>query len=229
MKIDSRILAEIKNYNRINKYLQEQEAEAVPEPEGGDLGDVELGGGDAQASDLGGDLGGGDLGGTENQPDEIPEPVDIDNDPDVEEVGAEGTPQDDGGTEELDITDLVNKQKEIGEKQDEYMDTMFNKLEELTQKLSYMDQILSKINSLEDKVEKYRQKTPEEKLQLRSLDSYPYNQKLSDFFVDKTEEMEKSGKNEYVLTDDEVQNFTPSDIKKTFDAPISDEKKFPKF
>ena len=29
--------------------------------------------------------------------------------------------------------------------------------------------------------------------------------------------MEKSGKNEYILTSDEVENFTDSDIKGTFD------------
>ncbi len=61
-----------------------------------------------------------------------------------------------------------------------------------------------------------REDTPEEKLMLRSLDSYPYNQKLTDFFNDKEPEMEKSGKNEYVLTSDEVENFSPNEIKKTF-------------
>ena len=49
-----------------------------------------------------------------------------------------------------------------------------------------MDTILNKINDLEQKVEKYRQKSPEEKLQLRSLDSYPYNQKLTDFLYGQT-------------------------------------------
>ena len=78
------------------------------------------------------------------------------------------------------------------------------------------DSIFEKINSLENKIEKYREKTPEERLHLRSLDSYPFNQKLTDFFEDKKEDMEMSGKNEYVLTDDEVQNFSPNEIKKTF-------------
>ena len=58
---------------------------------------------------------------------------------------------------------------------------MFDKLNDLEGKLSQMDQILHKINDIEAKVEKYREKSPEEKLQLRSLDSYPYNQKLTDF------------------------------------------------
>ena len=96
-------------------------------------------------------------------------------------------------------------------------------MQDLTSKLSDMDKILNKINDLETKVEKYRQKSPEEKLQLRSLDSYPYNQKLTDFFVDKEVEMEKTGKNEYVLTPDEVENYSENDIKNSFDKPFEEE------
>ena len=127
------------------------------------------------------------------------------------------------GTEELDITDLVTTQKDMSAKQEEYMDSMMDRLNDLTSKLSDMDKILVKINSLEDKVEKYRQKSPEEKLQLRSLDSYPYNQKLTDFFMDKGPDMEKTGKNEYVLTSDEVESYSDRDIKDSFDAPLEQE------
>jgi hypothetical protein len=41
---------------------------------------------------------------------------------------------------------------------------------------------------------------------------------LTDFFDDKKVEMEKTGKNEYILTSDEVQNFSPNEIKKTFNS-----------
>jgi hypothetical protein len=75
---------------------------------------------------------------------------------------------------------------------------------------------MNKLNDLEMKVEKYREKTPQEKLELRSLDSGPFNQKLTDFFEDKEEDMEKSGKNEYILTKDDVEDYSPIDIKKTF-------------
>jgi hypothetical protein len=70
---------------------------------------------------------------------------------------------------------------------------------------------------MEEKIEQSRPKTPQEKLELRSLDSGPFHQKLSDFFQDKQEDLTKSGKNEYVLTSDEVENIVPSDIKKSFD------------
>jgi hypothetical protein len=205
MSVDNKILEELKRHNSINNYLTEQEA-PVDAPEGGD--DLEL-----------------DMD-VDTDAEEIAEPLDIETDPDVEKVDDEGNVEGEdmgGDTEELEITDLVNKQNEISDKQDEYMDSMFDKLNDLESKLSQMDQILTKINDIEAKVEKYREKSPEEKLQLRSLDSYPYNQKLTDFFADKEVEMQQTGKNEYVLTSDEVENYSDADIKKSFDTPINDE------
>jgi len=206
MSVDNKILEELKRHNSINNYLVEQEEPVEPTD----------------------DLGGEDMDmDVEMDAEEIAEPVDVDTDPEVEKLDDEGNVESDedmgGDTEELEITDLVNKQNEISDKQDEYMDSMFDKLNDLESKLSQMDSILSKINDIEAKVEKYREKSPEEKLQLRSLDSYPYNQKLTDFFADKEVEMQQTGKNEYVLTSDEVENYSDADIKKSFDTPIEDE------
>jgi hypothetical protein len=86
-----------------------------------------------------------------------------------------------------------------------------------------MDAILNKLNSLEAKIEKYREKTPQEKLELRTYDSYPFNQKLTDFFDDKKEEMEKTGKNDYVLTSDDVTDINDGDIKNSFRFNSEDE------
>ena len=140
-----------------------------------------------------------------------PQPVDTENDPDVEKVGG-----DKENKKEIEITDLVKSQENIEKKQEEYFDNLFKHLDELEGKLANMDQIVSKLNDLEAKVEKYRPKTPEEKLELRSLDSGPYNQKLSQFFEDKQEDFEKSGKNEYILTQDEVEEYSPNEIKRSF-------------
>lgn len=209
MSIENKILKEITRYQNISKYISEQELGDEPGTEETDVTDAETGG--------------------EDVVDEIPEPIDVESDPDVEIVDDEGETQDvvtdEGdvsGTEELDVTELVNTQKNISDKQDEYMDTMFQKLDSLTSKLEDMDKIIEKINDLEQKVEKYRPKSSTEKLQLRSLDSYPYNQKLTDFFQDKENEMEASGKNEYILTSDEVENFSQSDIAKSFDKPFEE-------
>ena len=140
-----------------------------------------------------------------------PVPVDVKNDPDVEKLDGDSDKK-----EELDITDLVKSQKNVEEKQEEYFQNLFSQLTNLESKLSDMDTIVNKLNSLEAKIEKYRIKTPEEKIQLRTLDSGPYNQKLSDFFEDKQEDFEKSGKDQYILTQDEVENYQPSEIKKSF-------------
>jgi len=215
MSVEKKILNEIERYKSISKYITEQEEtlDAPPLPDEGSE--------DTTDSGLEG------LGDTDTE--EIPEPVDIESDPDVEVIGDEGeeTLTDEGGegTEELDVTELVTTQKDISDKQDEYMESMFSKLEDLTSKLSQMDNILQKIDNLEHKVEKYRQKSPEEKLQLRSLDSYPYNQKLTDFFMDKQGEFEQTGKEEYILTSDEVENYSDGDIKKSFDKPFEDEER----
>jgi superfamily II DNA or RNA helicase len=93
----------------------------------------------------------------------------------------------------------------------------------MEEKLAEMDTIVSKLDTLEAKVEKYRPKTAQEKLQLRSLDSGPFKQNLADFFDEKKDEMEQTGKNEYVLTQDEVESFSPSDIEKSFNEPMEDE------
>jgi len=217
MSIDKKIIKEIEKYKNINKYISEQfDAEA---PEGGDVAPTDT---EAPAD--------------EPVVDTIPEPVDVSNDPDVEVVDdTEGDvqtdvtstePTEESGTEELDVTELVTAQKDIQSKQTEFMDTMFSKLGDLEEKLSAMDAIFNKINDIENKIEKYREKTPEERLSLRSLDSYPYNQKLTDFFVDKQDEFEKTGKNEYILTTDEVENYSPSEIKNTFNKFEQNQNKY---
>lgn len=211
MSVDKRILEEIKRYRQINKYINEQELGDEPTPEAGAA--------ETPATpDLGAtpDLAAAPAGDTAT-------PIDLESDPDVEKVGDESTPAPledttttDGGSEELDITDLVNKQDEILTKQQEITDALNSQLGDLQSKLGEMDKILQKVDSLETKFEKYRQKTPEEKLQLRSLDSYPFNQKLTDFFDVKQDEMEASGKNEYVLTDDEITGYDSGTIKNSF-------------
>lgn len=207
MKIDEKIISELRRHNEINSYIIEQEVtDPLAEPTGTE---------EAPADDTAADL----------SADEVPEPVNVDTDPDVEVVDNSIDSIDETGTEELDITDLVTSQKKVSDKQDEYMDMMISKLEDLENKLSTMDSIFDKINSLENKIEKYREKTPQEKLHLRSLDSYPYSQKLSDFFVDKQDDMEKSGKHEYVLTDEDVENYSPNEIKSTFNSYLQNKDK----
>jgi hypothetical protein len=221
MGIDKKILEEITRYRQINNYIMEQPAPPAadapvggleppaPGPEGGEI-----------PPPPGGDVPPPPGGAPPPEAPEGPTPIDVETDTDVEEVGTE----EEGGEEELDITDLVDTQKTMADKQEEYFNNLFSQLNNLESKLGEMDQLVTKINDLESKFDKYRPKTPEEKLELRSLDSGPFKQKLSDFFVDKQSEMEKSGKNEYVLTTDDVEEYSPEEIKSTFnDFGVEDE------
>lgn len=207
MGLDKKIISEIERYRQINQYIVEQaEVEdlgamappppaegAAPPPAAGALPPAET-------------------------PDAEPQPIDVEADPDVEKIDDKGKSEEgkEENAEELDVTELVDAQKNIEQKQDEYFNNLFGQLTNLESKLKEMDGIMSKLNSLEMKIEKYREKTPEEKLELRTYDSYPFNQKLSDFFEDKKEEMEKTGKHDYILTTDEVKNMNVNDIKNSF-------------
>jgi type IV secretory pathway VirB10-like protein len=212
MSLDKKILSEINRYRSINKYIMEQEAEApldlgalapeagaTPPPPPADAAVIPP---PPPAAPVGSD------------------PIDVENDPDVEKIDDEGKSDEkkDGSSdsEELDITELVTAQKDIQSKQDDYFENLFGQLSKLESRLGEMDAIMNKLNALENKIEKYREKTPQEKLELRSYDSYPFNQKLSQFFDDKQEEMEKTGKNDYVLTADDVTDINVNDIKGSF-------------
>jgi hypothetical protein len=212
MAIDKKIIEEIKRYNSINNYIMEQDVPDLPPPpaEGGELPPPPVEGGVPPAP---GEPPVDPAAAPAPPEAPTPQPVDVANDPDVEEIGNEKDE-----TEELDITDLVTSQQNIENKQEEFFNNLFQQIQNMESKLGEMDSIVNAINNLETKVEKMRPKTPQEKLELRSLDSGPFTQKLSDFFTDKEEDMEKSGKNEYVLTTDEVEDFSPKEIKGTFNA-----------
>jgi hypothetical protein len=213
MAIDQKILNEISRFNSINKYIMEQgdpaldptiappvDPAAAPPVDPAAAPPVDPAAAPADPNAV--------------APIPPAAPIDVANDPEVEELGDEG--EEEGNKEELDVTDLVASQKNMEQKQEEYFDNLFNQLKTLEEKLGEMDNLVTTINNLEAKFDKFRPKTPQEKLELRSLDSGPFNQKLSDFFEDKEPDMEKSGKNEYVLTTDDATNYSTSDIETSF-------------
>lgn len=138
-------------------------------------------------------------------------------------------------TEEIDITDLVNMTKSIKKDLDDSkgenqgvvskMDDVFTKLNDLEQKLANMDAVMAKIDQLGAKIEQVKEPTPQERLEMRSLDSYPFNQNPQEFFSQKQGEMRASGKNEYVLTKDDIQNYSQETIRDTFN-PQDEENEF---
>ena len=168
--------------------------------------------------------------------------VSVEDEPAIEDVGDEEDTLDldtdidtelGGDTKELDVTHLVTKQDEVNtelsdqkdilSKNSESLDDLMNKLSELETHLSSMDDMVQKIGNLENKIEEYRPRTPEEKLGLKKHDSGPYTQNLSDFFVDKEEVFDKTGKKQYILTKDDVDNYSKDDIKKSFSEPEEEE------
>jgi hypothetical protein len=210
MKLDEKILNEIARYNSINNYIMEQDIPPPADPAADPAAGTPPADPAAPAPPA--------------APAEAT-PVDVATDKDVEEIPVDGEEGEEGdeGVEELDITDLVDSQKTMADKQEEYFTNLFDQIKQMESKLAEMDQLVVKIDGIESKLEKYRPKTPQEKLALRSLDSGPYKQNLADFFDEKKDEMELSGKNEYVLTQDDVENFSPSDIENSFNEPMEDE------
>jgi hypothetical protein len=88
-----------------------------------------------------------------------------------------------------------------------------------------MDGIISKIDQLGATIEASKPKTEVEKLEMRSLDSYPFNQKPQEFFAQKQGEMRASGKNEYILTKNDIENYSKDEIVNTFN-PLNDEPQY---
>ena len=159
-------------------------------------------------------------------------------DPSMVPAGEDVAPLNDSmeDTEEIDITDLVNMTKNIkndleNNKTDNSnvitkMDDVFTKLTDLEGKLAQMDNVMAKIDQLGSRIEEIKPKTEVEKLEMRSLDSYPFNEKPQEFFAHKQGEMKASGKNEYVLTKDEVVNYPADQIKGSFSPEEENEYRF---
>ena len=130
-----------------------------------------------------------------------------------------GTPSADGEVE-VDVTDIVKSTEETKNSVtglDTKIGSLMSTFSDLETKLASMDTIISKIDQLEKEIEK-RNPTPVEKLEMRSMSSFPYNIKLTDYWNDKegydTSEPEEK---EYILTQQDVDDdYSESEIKNTF-------------
>ena len=78
--------------------------------------------------------------------------------------------------------------------------------------------VMDKIDRLDSKIDTMKEKTPEQKLELRSLDSYPFNQNPQEFFSQKQGEMKASGKDDYILTKQDVNDYSMDMIKNSFNS-----------
>jgi hypothetical protein len=116
------------------------------------------------------------------------------------------------------VTDIVDKTeatKSSVEGMSSKMDELLGKLSELENQVSGMDNVINKIDELEKQIEK-RNPTPVERLEMRSMDSFPYSIKLTDFWKDKEGYEATEDEEEFVLKQSDVDNYNEKDIRKSF-------------
>jgi len=239
---------ELKRFHQINEYdfyigEDEEELDNAEDLILGEEGDEDelpedLPTDDSQTADAGDDIsdleGGEELGGDELGDEEL---ADLGGD---EEIPADGMEPEEGfGDEEmpeepaedeveLDVTELVQSSEEAKQSADmanQKLDQLMGALDNLDNKMASMDGITAKIDNLENELEK-RAPTPDEKLEMRSLDSYPYNLKLTDFWSEKEGQYDVMGVNddneeaepkEYTLTQDDINDdYNESSVRGTF-------------
>ena len=203
---------------------------ADPMGDGGMPQDTNAMGGDPNAMGGQDPMAGGDpnaMGGDPNAMGADPMGGDMGGDPMADDPMADAEPEDDGDTIDIDgltkAEDKLNvKQNQIGRdlsKVDDRISTLIDSIKNL---LTKVDSNNSEIEALKAEFEK-RNPTQTEKLNLRSLDSYPFNVKPTDYWAEKAKQggyeaysdnAEPTTK-EYVITNDDVDN--PSDdIADTF-------------
>jgi hypothetical protein len=135
----------------------------------------------------------------------------------------------DEDVEEIDVTDLVNNTEEVGDTVDKFakqLTDIESRFSELSGQLSRMDMVFQKIDNIEMEIEKMIPPTPVEKMELRSLDSFPYNQRLDDYFEQKKGEYKRlrgvdldvkpQQEKEYTLTVGDTEEWDDNSIGKSF-------------
>lgn len=129
---------------------------------------------------------------------------------------------------ELDVTDLVDSTEDAKSAADEASKNtqlLMKKLEDLESRIASMDAVSGKIDALEKEIVK-RNPTNVEKLEMQSLHSGPYTQKLTDYWADKHGAYDVMGndkKEEYVLDKDSIDSdYSEGDIKQSFTVKPED-------
>ena len=125
---------------------------------------------------------------------------------------------------EVDVTSLVKGSEEAKHSADiasKNSEILMKKLTDLEAHVANMSKISNKIEDLEKEIIK-RNPTPVEKLEMRSLSSYQYSQKLTDYWGSKEGAYDVMGnekKKEYVLTKDDVDSdYSDSSVKQSFNT-----------
>ena len=130
---------------------------------------------------------------------------------------------------EIDVTSLVDSSEQAkiaADTASQNSEMLLQKLGALEARIASMDKVSDKIEALEKEMIK-RNPTPVEKLEMRSLSSYPYSQKLTDYWADKEgayDVMNTDKKDEYTLTQDDIDaDYSDKNIQQTFNINPEDE------
>ena len=132
---------------------------------------------------------------------------------------------------EVDVTSLVQGSEEAkmaADRATQNTELLLQKLTDLESRISSMDSVSGKIDALEKEIVK-RNPTPLEKLDVQVKKSFPYSQRLEDYWVDKADYINGEDKEpeEYTLTQDEIDTtYSEPDIKKSFAVRPDDENEF---
>jgi hypothetical protein len=143
----------------------------------------------------------------------------------VEDEFAMDEPMGGEDTVEVDVTDIIDKTEETKTSVDGVstkMDDLMSKLSELESQVSGMDNVINKIDDFEKEIER-RNPTPVERLEMRSMDSFPYSVKLTDFWKDKEGYDATEEEEEFTLTQSDVENFDEKEIRASFDLNNEEE------
>lgn len=128
---------------------------------------------------------------------------------------------------EVDVTDIIKGSEEAKQSADNAShktSSLLAKFTDLEKRIASMDALGNKIADLEKEIIK-RNPTPIEKLEMRSLSSYPYSVKLTDYWkdVEGYDPLGDTNQEEYTLTQDDVDNsYTDASIKQTFNVSDDD-------
>lgn len=235
------------NEVRRHKYTMDEENTDYADEEETDTEETETEeGGDNPDFDFGNEEGGEETEGFGNE--------------EVEETGEEETDEfgtadefsaaddieseEDSDTEEIDVTDIVKRAddaKGYAEKAVTAAEEGKNMIQDLMTKFEALQSSLSKIDNVSNEIQSIKKdiqsQKPKEKLELRSLDSYPFNVKLTDYWNDEKlkanyevnggtpdAESQDGQVKVWKLDPNEAKDFSSVDIKKSF-VPESKSKK----
>jgi hypothetical protein len=238
------------NEKRNHSYLAPEQLNEA-DPEEVEEEDTEEEGGDEENTDFdfGGEEGGEgedteEEGGDEEVEEEDTEEGDEFGTADEFSAADDIESEDDSDIEEIDVTDIVKRADDAknyseravkaAEEGKNMIHDLMTKFDSLQKSLSKIDSVANEINTIKSDIQSQR---PKEKLELRSLDSYPFNVKLTDYWNDdklKDNYEVNSGKPDgesqdgqvkvWKLNPEDTKEYNPTDIKKSF-VPESKSKK----